>query len=104
MTHPHRVVVLTSCHLNDAYLRRSCQMPIIVESAPARPRHSLRIQLLLFLFVWFACGLTINSGNLTAFGLQQAGVEAYVERHHLYLEASQVKLLNVRPGCDGVLV
>ena len=78
-------------------------MPIIVESAPARPRHSLRIQLLLFLFVWFAYGLTINSGNLTAFGLQQAGVEAYVERHHLYLEGSQVELLKVRPVVDAFL-
>lgn len=78
-------------------------MPIIVESTPARPRHSLRIQLLLFLFLWFAYGVAINSGNLTAFGLQQAGVEAYVERHHLYLEGSQVELLKVQPVVDAFL-
>lgn len=35
---------------------------------------------------WFAYGATINSSNLTAFDLQQIGVEAMVERHHFYLE------------------
>jgi hypothetical protein len=78
-------------------------MPIVVDSTPARTRHALRTQLLLFLSVWFAYGLTINSGNLTAFGLQQAGVEAYVERHHLYLEGSQVELLKVQPVVDAFL-
>jgi len=78
-------------------------MPLVVDSTPARPRHSLRIQLLLFLFLWFGYGLVINSANLTAFGLQQAGVEAYVERHHLYLEGSQVELLKVRPVVDAFL-
>lgn len=63
----------------------------------------LRTQWLLFFFLWFAYGLTINSGNLIAFGLQQAGVEAYVERHHLYLEGSQVELLKVRPVVDAFL-
>ena len=61
------------------------------------------VQALLFLSVWFAYGLTINSGNLTAFGLQQAGVEAYVERHHFYLEGSQVELLKVQPVVDAFL-
>ena len=61
------------------------------------------VQALLFLSVWFAFGLTINSGNLTAFGLQQAGVEAYVERHHLYLEGSRVELLKVQPVVDAFL-
>src|ERR1051326_2566490 len=78
-------------------------MPTVVDSMPARARHGLRIQLLLFLFLWFAYGLTINSGNLTAFGLQQAGVEAYVERHHLYLEGSRVELLKVQPIVDAFL-
>ena len=63
----------------------------------------LKLQILLFLSVWFVYGLTINSGNLTAFGLQQAGVEAYVERHHLYLEGSQVELLKVQPVVDAFL-
>lgn len=61
------------------------------------------IQFLLFLFLWFAYGLAINSGNLTAFGLQQAGVEAYVERRHFYLEGSQVELLKVQPVVDAFL-
>src|SRR5690242_8383698 len=76
-------------------------MPTVVDTTPARARHGLRIQLLLFLFLWFAYGLTINSGNLTAFGLQQAGVEAYVERRHLYLEGSRVELLKVQPVVDA---
>ena len=63
----------------------------------------LKLQILLFLSVWFVYGLTINSGNLTAFGLQQAGVEAYVERHHLYLEGSRVELLKVQPVVDAFL-
>src|SRR5690348_1818311 len=78
-------------------------MPTLVDTTPARARHGPRIQLLLFLFLWFAYGLTINSGNLTAFGLQQAGVEAYVERHHLYLEGSQVALLKVQPVVDAFM-
>jgi hypothetical protein len=68
-----------------------------------RRRTSRTVQLLLFLFVWFGYGLAINSGNLTAFGLQQAGVEAYVERHHLYLEGSRVELLKVQPVVDAFL-
>ncbi|HZT60059.1 MAG TPA: hypothetical protein VFA21_15730 [Pyrinomonadaceae bacterium] len=49
----------------------------------------------------FAYGAAINSGNLEAFGLQQAGVEAYVERHHLYVEGSRVERLKVRPVGDA---
>ena len=78
-------------------------MPILRDSTAARARYSVRTQLLLFLFLWFAYGLTINSGNLTAFGLQHAGIEAYVERHHLYLEGSQVELLKVQPVVDAFL-
>src|SRR6266576_4439855 len=38
-------------------------------------RRSLaRLQWCLFLTIWFAYGAAINSGNLVAFGLQQAGV------------------------------
>src|SRR5690349_5966051 len=78
-------------------------MPIPVASTPARPRPFFRFEFPLFLLLWFAYGLTINSGNLTAFGLQQAGVEAYVERHHLYLEGSRVELLKVQPVVDAFL-
>ncbi len=45
-----------------------------------------RPALLIFLLTWFAYGAAINSSNLTAFDLQQIGVEAMVERHHFYLE------------------
>ena len=68
-----------------------------------RDSETRRIQLWLFLFLWLGYGLAINSGNLTAFGLQQAGVEAYVERRHLYLEGSQVELLKVQPVVDAFL-
>src|SRR5919197_3389026 len=78
-------------------------MPIVVDSTPTRARHLLRTQWLLFLFLWFAYGLAINSGNLNAFGLQQAGVEAYVERRHLYLEGSRVPQLHVQPVVDAFL-
>jgi hypothetical protein len=63
----------------------------------------VRLQVFLFLTIWFAYGAAINSGNLVAFGLQQAGVEAYVERHHLYLEGSRVTLLQVHPVVDAFL-
>src|SRR5690348_2861526 len=62
-----------------------------------------KLQLALFLIVWFVYGLTINSGNLNAFGLQQAGDEAYVERHHFYLEGSRVELVKVQPVVDAFL-
>jgi hypothetical protein len=64
---------------------------------------SSRLEWTLFLTVWFAYGLAINSANLNAFGLQQAGVEAYVERHHFYLEGSQVEQLHVQPVIDAFL-
>jgi hypothetical protein len=77
---------------------------------PARlPRHfnakssRARLEWLIFLTLWFAYGVAINSGNLNAFGLQQAGVEAYVERHHLYLEGSRVERLHVQPVVDAFL-
>ena len=62
-----------------------------------------KLELLLLLTVWFAYGLTINSGNLIAFGLQQAGVEAYVERHSFYLEGSQLESFKVNPVVDAFL-
>lgn len=68
----------------------------------AKPSYA-RLEWLLFLTLWFAYGVAINSGNLNAFGLQQAGVEAYVERHHLYLEGSRVARLQVRPVVDAFL-
>lgn len=64
---------------------------------------SRTVQVLLFLFVWFGYGLAINSGNLTAFTLQHAGVEAYVERRQFYLEGSQVERFKFEPVVDAFL-
>ena len=62
-----------------------------------------RLEWLLFLVLWLTYGVAINSGNLDAFGLQQAGVEAYVERGHFYLEGSKVPRLQVQPVVDAFL-
>jgi hypothetical protein len=70
---------------------------------PRRGPNLLRLECLLFLTLWLAYGVAVNSGNLAAFGLQQAGVEAYVERGHLYLEGSRVPALQVRPVVDAFL-
>lgn len=48
-----------------------------------------RLEILLFLLVWLAYGLTINSRNLEAFNLQQMGVEAIVERGAFHVEGSR---------------
>src|ERR1044072_3750603 len=61
------------------------------------------LEVTLFLTVWFAFGCLINSRNLDAFGLQQAGIEAYVERHHFYLEGSQLPRFHVEPAGDVFL-
>src|SRR6185437_11506594 len=47
------------------------------------------LELSLFLFVWSVCGVAINSANLSAFNLQQAGIEAMVERKQFSLEGSR---------------
>lgn len=75
------------------------QVPRPAEAGPS----PARLEWLLFLTLWFAYGVVINSGNLEAFGLQQAGVEAYVERRQLYLEGSRVERLQVRPVVDAFL-
>lgn len=48
----------------------------------------MRLEVVLFLLLWFAYGAAINSSNLLEFDLQQIGVEAMVERGHFYLEGS----------------
>ena len=73
-------------------------------AAAPRPRPRLaRPEWLLFASLWLAYGVAINSGNLEAFGLQQAGVEAYVERGHFHLEGSRVERLQVKPVVDAFL-
>jgi hypothetical protein len=67
-----------------------------------RPRLG-RLECLLFLSLWLAYGVAVNSGNLEAFTLQQAAVEAYVERGHFYLEGSSVPAFQIKPVVDAFL-
>lgn len=62
-----------------------------------------RLECLLFLSLWLAYGVAVNSGNLEAFTLQQAAVEAYVERGHFYLEGSRVPAFQIKPVVDAFL-
>jgi hypothetical protein len=55
----------------------------------------------LFLFVWSVYGIAINSANLDAFYLQQAGVEAMVERRQLSLEGSATPQFQIKVYYDG---
>jgi hypothetical protein len=50
----------------------------------------------LFLVLWLANGVLINSSNLREFNLQQMGIEAIVERGHFYVEGSSAPEL--KPG------
>jgi hypothetical protein len=59
------------------------------------------LELSLFLFVWSFCGFAINSTNLGAFNLQQAGVEAMVERKQFSLEGSSTPQLQIKVYYDG---
>ncbi len=51
---------------------------------------TIRLEVLLFLLLWFAYGVAINSANQSGFNLPHIGVEAIVERHQFYLEGSRV--------------
>lgn len=59
------------------------------------------LELSLFLFVWSVYGVAINSANLAAFNLQQAGIEAMVERRQLSLEGSPTPQLQIKVYYDG---
>ncbi|HEX3281113.1 MAG TPA: hypothetical protein VHR36_07765, partial [Pyrinomonadaceae bacterium] len=54
------------------------------------------VELSLFLFVWSVCGVAINSANLSAFNLQQAGIEAMVERRQFSLEGSETPQFKIK--------
>ncbi len=56
----------------------------------------LRVRLWLVLFLWCAYGAATNSANLYAFNLQQAGVEAIVERKQFSIEGSKSPHLQFR--------
>jgi len=67
-----------------------------------KSRERIRLlELWLFLFVWTICGFLINSTNLEAFNLQQAGVEAMVERKQFSLEGSSTPQLQIKVYYDG---
>jgi hypothetical protein len=63
----------------------------------------MRLGLLLFLLLWLAYGVLSNSGDLYGFGLQQIGVEAYVERRTFYIEGSPDPRFRVKPEGDCFL-
>ena len=50
----------------------------------------IRLEVLLFLLMWFAYGVVVNSANQLGFNLPHIGIEAMVERHQFYLEGSRV--------------
>ncbi len=82
----------------DAARRESSVRSVV----PARRRLSTRaLELSLLLFLWCVYGAAINSGNLDAFNLQQAGVEAMVERRQFSLEGSDAPKLQIRVYYDG---
>jgi hypothetical protein len=58
---------------------------------------------LLFLTLWLAYGVAVNTGNLEAFNLQHAGVEAYVERGQFHLGGSGLRRFQFEPVVDVFL-
>lgn len=74
-----------------------------MEASQSNKKTTLKLQLLLFLSLWFFYGCLINSGNLNAFGLQQAVVDAYVARHQLYLDGATDPRFHVEPAGDAFL-
>ena len=70
-----------------ADLRSSSLGPHIISSV-WRFLSGHKVELSLFFCLWFVYGAAVNSRNQFEFNLQQAGVEALVERHHFYLEGS----------------
>lgn len=73
---------------------------------PAEVRGSGRlrigaIQFSLLLSLWFVFGIAINSGDLSFFNLQQAGVEAMVERRQFSLEGLAAPQFQLHLQYDG---
>jgi hypothetical protein len=59
------------------------------------------LELSLLLSLWFFYGTAINSRNLEAFNLQQAGVEAMVERRQFSLQGSAEPRFQIKVYLDG---
>ncbi len=85
---------------SKAELRSSSPRPGIISSAWILVRGH-RVELALFLCLWFTFGLAINSRNQFSFTLQQAGVEAIVERRQFSLEGSSTPQLQLHIYYDG---
>ncbi len=58
------------------------------------------VELSLLLSLWFFYGSLINSRNSEAFNLQQAGVEAIVERHQFSIEGSTTPRFQIKVYYD----
>src|ERR1051326_7596800 len=59
------------------------------------------IEISLFFCLWFFYGVCMNARNLVAFNLQQAGIEAIVERHQFALDGSPTPKLQMRAYFNG---
>lgn len=70
-------------------------------SALTSIRRLTQIELALLLSLWFFYGAIINSRNSEAFNLQQAGVEAIVERHQFSIEGSTEPRFQIKVYFDG---
>ncbi|HEV2826616.1 MAG TPA: hypothetical protein VGW76_03365 [Pyrinomonadaceae bacterium] len=68
----------------------------VSHAASAKRRRFRLLELSLFLFVWSVYGAAINSANLDAFNLQQAGIEAMVERRQFSLEGSATPQFHIK--------
>src|SRR5258705_5442565 len=71
------------------------------KSARATTKVCTLLELSLLLSLWFFYGTAINSRNLEAFNLQQAGVEAMVERHQFSLQGSAEPRFQIKDYFEG---
>jgi hypothetical protein len=90
------------CYHPAAGMKSDAKEIIVNARTRARPTVA-RLELLLFLALWLGYGVAMNSGDLYAFGLQHIGIEAYVERHTLYIDGSPDPRFYVKPEGDAFL-
>ena len=82
--------------MNDQASLTNDPPPCDAPCASEKRRRPRLLELSLFLFVWSVCGVTINSANLNAFNLQQAGIESMVERRQFSLEGSATPQFQIK--------
>lgn len=97
------MIISRRAMIHDEEKSEGTRAPIEKHATRETQRRLGRLECLLFLSLWLAYGVAVNSGNLEAFNLQQAGVEAYVERGHFYLEGSRVPAFQIKPVVDAFL-